>query len=81
MPNWVKNYKDKDKARKLRNYHRKRNYSKTQGYPAREWTIQEMDLILNSDKSDVELAEILERSTEAIQVKRSRLKKKACWEG
>jgi hypothetical protein len=76
MPNWIKTYKDKDKARVLRNEQRKRNYSKTEGYPAREWTIQEMDLILVSDKSDVELAGMLKRSARAIQVKRSRMKKK-----
>jgi hypothetical protein len=75
MPSWIKTYKDKDKARVIRNQQRKRNYSKTQGYPARDWTIQEMDLILNSDKSDVELSEILKRSALAIQIKRSRLKK------
>lgn len=77
MPNWVKQYQDKDKARSLRNLHRKRNYAKTQGYPKREWTIQEMDLILNSNKSDAELAKVLKRSVQSIQIKRSRIKKKA----
>lgn len=76
MPNWVKQYKDKTKARNLRNVHRKRNYAKTQGYPAREWTVTEMDLILNSDKSDRELSLTLNRSMQSIQIKRCRLKKK-----
>lgn len=75
MPNWVKKYKDKEKARALRNEQRNRNYSKTMGYPPREWTSQEIDLILTSDKSDVELARMLKRSARAIQIKRSRLKK------
>lgn len=75
MPNWVKQYKDKEKARNFRNIQRKRNYAKTQGYPPREWTLQEMDLILNSDKTDRELAEILKRSVQSIQIKRCRLKK------
>lgn len=76
MPNWIKTYKDKDKARVLRNEQRNRNYAKTTGYPPREWTVQEMDLIMNSDKSDVELAHMLKRSSRAIQIKRSRLRKK-----
>lgn len=76
MPNWVKRCKDKEKAGTLRNIYRKRNYSKTQGYSKREWTLQEMDLILNSNKSDAELAKVLKRSVQSIQIKRSRLKKK-----
>lgn len=76
MPDWVKRCKDKEKARTLRNIYRKRNYSKTQGYPPRTWTLQEMDLILDSNKTDVELAELLKRSVQSIQIKRSRLKKK-----
>lgn len=75
MPNWVKRYSDKERARNLRNMHRKRNYSKTQGYPPRDWTVGEMDLILNSEKTDRELAEILKRSVQSIQIKRCRLKK------
>lgn len=75
MPNYVRWYKDKDKARKLRNKHRKRNYAKTQGYPKREWTVKEMDLVLSSDKSDRELSLILNRSMQSIQIKRCRLKK------
>jgi hypothetical protein len=75
MPNWVKQYKDKEKARNLRNIHRKRNYAKTQGYPPRDWTTQEMDLILSSNKTDAELSEILNRSVQSIQIKRCRLKK------
>lgn len=80
MPNWVKQYPDKEKARLLRNIYRKRNYAKTQGYPKREWTLHEMDLILYSDKSDTELARELKRSVQAIQIKRCRLKKEmALW--
>lgn len=80
MPNWVKQYPDKEKARLLRNIYRKGNYAKTQGYPKREWTLHEMDLILNSDKSDTELARELKRSVQAIQIKICRLKKEmALW--
>lgn len=75
MPNWVKRYSDKERARNLRNIHRKRNYAKTQGYPPRDWATQEMDLILNTDRTDRELSEILKRSVQSIQIKRCRLKK------
>jgi hypothetical protein len=76
IPNWVKHCRDQNKARSLRNIYRKRNYSKTQGYQAREWTVKEMDLVLGSDKSDRELSTILNRSIQSIQIKRCRLKKK-----
>ena len=76
LPNWVKRFEDKEEAKRLRNIYRKRNYAKTQGYPKRQWTIKEMDLILYSDKSDAELARMLKRSVQSIQIKRSRIKKK-----
>jgi hypothetical protein len=75
MPNWVKTYRDKEKARTLRNMHRKRNYSKTQGYVKREWTLQELDMIVNSDKTDRKLSHELNRSIQSIQIKRCRLRK------
>lgn len=42
----------------------------------KEWTEIEMNLLLDFDGSDAELAKVLGRSKISIQIKRSRVKKK-----
>ena len=72
MPKFIKWYADKgraDKARRLRNEQRKRNYALTAKYAPREWTLLEHSI------SDRELSEQIHRSVQAIQIRRSRLKK------
>lgn len=74
MPKSLKNYKDKEKAHLYRNRSRKTYYKKTQTGKRRCWTTEEMEMILDKKYSDMELADILERSVQSIQIKRSRLK-------
>lgn len=74
MPKSLKNYKDKEKARLYRNRSRKTYYQKTQTGKRRYWTVEEMEMILEKKYSDMELAGILKRSVESIQIKRSRIK-------
>lgn len=73
MPNFVKRYKDQEKALVIRNKQRKKYYSKTQGNEPRIWTIEEMDMLFGQDISDTELAIKLKRSVESIQIKRCRI--------
>jgi len=75
MPNFLKQYKDKDKARRARNRQRKRNYDQTAIYEPREWTASEDSLVLEHSMSDRELSKLIKRGTRAIQVRRCRLKK------
>ena len=78
MPNWVKNYPDKEKARQMRNKHRKANYDKTAYAPNgwKKWTPQEDEIVLQHRFCDRQLSCLLKRSVAAIQKRRSKLKKK-----
>lgn len=70
-------YADMDKYKKTINAQRKRYYKKTQGYKRREWTLQEIDMIMTSTMTDVEMSGKIKRSVMAIQIKRARLKKQS----
>jgi hypothetical protein len=75
MPSYVKIYKNREKMLRRRNRERKRNYKKSRIYSfgKRTWSGKEI-LILNNFKGiDMELAELLGRTVQSIQVKRSRL--------
>ena len=76
MPNFIKNYRDKEKCRKTRNRQRQRNYAKTAIYPPKEWAEEDDALVLEHKMSDRELSKLIEHSVQAIQVHRSRLKKR-----
>jgi len=67
-------YSDKEKLRKTRNAQRKRYYKQTQGNKPRKWTDEEIELILESEITDKELANLLSRSIQSIQMKRHREK-------
>lgn len=75
MPSAKKIYKDQEKYRKLRNGQRRRNYQQTQGNSPRPWTPLEEQAALEHRISDRELSDEICRSVEAIQIKRSRLKR------
>lgn len=78
MPKRKKDYRDMEKYRNYANRHRKANYKRgnfSDGKP-REYTLDEINLILEQSMPDRELAELLKRSVQSIQIKRSRLKKK-----
>lgn len=78
MPKCRKTYKDMDKYNDYVNRNRKANYQKgnfSDG-TARPYTLDEMELILEHSMSDRELAKLLKRSVQSIQIKRCRLKKK-----
>lgn len=62
-----------------RNQQRKRYYDKHDyGYGRRSgnWKLEDVEKVLRSDLSDVELAKRLHRSVMAVQVKRSKTKGK-----
>lgn len=75
MPKSLKFYVDQVKALEYRNHQRKQNYKQTQKYSRRCWTEEEINMIITSTVTDRELSEILHRSVQSIQIKRSRLKK------
>lgn len=76
MPSSIKKFKDKEKARLYRNRQRKNNYKTTQTGERKSWTQGEEDLLFCSGYSDRELAQILDCSVQAIQIKRCRVIKK-----
>lgn len=59
-----------------RNYYRRNNYQQTAGYPKREWTTEEMNLILAHSVPDREFSACIQRSVQSIQVMRCRLRSK-----
>ena len=76
MPSCIKNFKNKALARKYRNHQRKMNYGKGRKSDKnrwQEWTTEDMNLLMNSNKTDRELSVAIGRSVQAIQIKRSRL--------
>lgn len=77
MPNSLKHYNNEADCRRYRNHQRKQNYQQTQNYDKRPWNDPwEDELILKHDITDRELSEIIQRSVEAIQIRRCRLKAK-----
>ena len=77
MPKTLKEYADTDKARAYRNRQRKINYDRD-GSDRRNgrkpWSKHEIDMILERELTDREVARIIGRSVKAIQIKRCRLK-------
>lgn len=70
-----KDYKDKDKLLSTRNAQRKRYYKQTQGHPPRRWEEWEIKLIEVEELADRDIAVLLKRSVQAIQLKRYKLKR------
>lgn len=73
-----KDYKDQEKYRIYRNNCNKRYYKKRAfiGNRCKLWTDEEIKLIFESSLTDTELALELGRSVMAIQVQRSKIKKR-----
>lgn len=79
MPNTVYKYHDKVKARLYRNRNRKNNYTKGRIFNAKShqaFTTTDCKIILEHKLCDREIAKLLQRSVQSIQIMRSRLKKK-----
>lgn len=78
MPKSLKFYADTDKAKEYRNRQRKKNYGKSAALAinkSRPYTEEEKDLILEHAVSDFELAQMIGRSVQAIQIARCKLRK------
>lgn len=73
-----KEYADPEKYRKYKREYQKRYRKKANAgkYPRRGYTIKEDEMILEQVVPDRELAEKLQRSITAIQLRRHNLKKK-----
>ena len=68
------NYTDIEKFRKNRKEYNKKYYQRTAIYEPKKWTKEDDEAILRSnDITDTELSDLLQRSVQAIQVRRSRL--------
>lgn len=67
-------YKDQEKYKDMKAKQRQRYYQRSSDAPnsRSKWSDFEIDAILNSDKSDSELAKELGRSIKSIQCKRMR---------
>lgn len=70
-------YKDLSKYRNTRKQQKRRYRMRTGSclYQPKAWTESEDKLVMKHDISDVELSALLERSVQAIQIRRCRLKK------
>ena len=68
-------YRDMEKYKKTKRRQQRRYYKKTQIYDANNWTDMADELILKHEKTDTELSKIVGHSVNAIQIRRSRLKK------
>lgn len=69
-------YKKSDRGKFFRKKYNKRYYAKTAGkYPRRPFDIWEDKIILEHSLPDRKISEMLERSMQSIQVRRSKLKK------
>jgi hypothetical protein len=74
LPNSLKHYKDREKAREYRNRQRKANYRKSDVFRLpgfRHWSYRDIELIMMSSMTDFALARLLHRNVRAIQIKRS----------
>lgn len=77
MPKALKKYADSDKARAYRNRQRKINYDRDgsdRRNNRKRWSSYEIDMILECELTDREIARIIGRSVKAIHVKRAKLK-------
>ena len=77
MPKTLKRYADTGKARAYRNRQRKINYDRDgsdRRNSRKRWSNHEIDMILERELTDREVARIIGRSVSAIQIKRARLK-------
>lgn len=79
MPNRPSNYADIEKYRNTTRAQNKRHYAKSQDSERRRRLFSEKEdlLILLHQVPDSELAKLINRSEMSIQLRRSRLKKKA----
>lgn len=71
-------YKDMEKWRATNNKYMKKYYGRTANASngGNPWTEEEIEIVLKHEKTDTELSKILKRSVRAIQICRSRNKKK-----
>lgn len=73
--NRKKDYKDMTKYAKTKKAYYKRYYGKTAVYEPHSWSAAEDAMVLEHSIIDHELSEKIGRSVEAIQIRRSKLKK------
>ena len=68
-------YKNMDRYRNTRKLQKQRYREKTGSgmYPPRKWEEWEEELVVKHEQTDVELSKLLERSVQAIQMRRHRL--------
>lgn len=70
-------YKDMDRYWKTHNAQCKRYYSKSVCGRS-EWSVEQDKLVIQHDITDTELSKLIHHSVKAIQIRRSRLKKREC---
>lgn len=68
---WRLTHTDKRNASRMRNYHKTINSSNN----FNKWTSEDEDIIMNSRLSDFEISKLINRSVQAIQVRRCKLMK------
>ena len=78
MPTSLKNYKNKERAKKYRKKDKDKYYSKNidgRFNQGNSWTTEELKQILFAPKTDTQLSIELGRSINSIQIQRCRAKK------
>lgn len=77
MPSSKIDYKDLDKYAEYMNRNKKKNYAKGNvDCKQHNWTVEEVNLIMESKLTDRELSKIINHSVQAIQIQRSRVRNK-----
>ena len=79
--NRKKDYKNLDKHHKTCRRQKQKYYRKTQLYEKRLWSCEEDKIVSDHNMTDTEISYAIGRSVCAIQVRRSRLKRKAEFAG
>ena len=77
MPIRIKFYRDANKARTIRNKQRKLNYQRGRVHQSTKghWTKADIELLFSLHKCDRDIAALLGRSVQGVQVKRVRVLK------
>lgn len=76
MPKCKKYYKDITKYQAYNKRHKQKYYEKGRvNCHTHNWTYDEIDLILYSNLTDIEISQLINHSVAAIQTKRSKIKK------
>lgn len=76
MPLRKNQYRNMEKFQITRKAQRNRYYEKTAKYNPSPWTSEQDKAVLEHNITDTELSNLIGHSVKAIQIRRSRLKKK-----